>query len=196
MSVDVELDSWRQQWQSVAAIPLELRAKVERQSRWMRIALIGDVLVTLLIGGGAIAWAVRRPQPDIVLLALTTWLFLAAAWTFTLTVHRRHWSPSAEDTATFLVLSVRRCRGRLAAVWFGAGLFVSEIAFCLGWIHLHNSDKRQSLWNFLWFSSAAIDMVWGATLVFFVALLWYRRRKVAELENLLRMRRELSTSVS
>src|SRR5260370_41159413 len=106
MNVDTELEAWRQQWQSDTTVPLDLRRKVERQSRFMKIALIGDILVTITIGGATIGWAVRSPQPYNVLLAVATWVFIAAAWMFALTVNRGNWSPSAQDTAAFVELAV------------------------------------------------------------------------------------------
>jgi hypothetical protein len=188
MNIDAELDVWRQQWQSGTSIHLDLRTKVERQSRFMKIAFMVDILVTIVMGGGTTTWAVRSPQPDIVMLAAATWLFLAAAWTFTLTVSRGNWSPSALDTATFVDLSVRRCRGRIAAVRFAAGLFLCEIVFCLGWVYKHTPEQRKPLLTWLFFSSLPIDIVWLSTLAFFGFLVWYRRRKQAELAYLLDLR--------
>ncbi len=185
MNIDSELDLWRRQWQSETAVPLDLRRKVKRQSRFMKIVLLADILVTIGIGGGAIAWAVRSPQPDILLLAVVTWLFISAAWAFSFTVNRGAWSAAALDTAAFLDVSIRRCRGRLAAVRFGAGLFLCEIAFCLGWIHHHAPHHRTPLLPWLLFSSLFIDIVWLCTLAFFAFLFWYRRKKRAELAWLL-----------
>jgi hypothetical protein len=174
MSMDAEWEVWRREWQSETAVRLDLRKIVERQSRWMRIALIADVLVTL---------------------AAMTWLFVAAAWTFALNANRGNWSPSALDTAAFVDLSVRRCRSRLAAVWFGAGLYVSEIAFCLGWIYRHSPEPRTPLWAWLFFGSLTIDVVWAATLAFAGALIWYRRRKRAEIAWLLGLRGQAAEPV-
>jgi hypothetical protein len=191
MNIDAELDVWRRQWQSETTVPLDLRKKVERQTRFMKIGLLADILVTIVIGGGTIVWALRSPQSDIVLLAAVTWLFLAAAWTFTLTVNRGSWSPSTLDTASFVELSVRRCRGRLAAVWFGAILFLCNIVFCLGWVYNHSPEARKPLLPWLFFSSLASDIIWLATLAFSVFLVWYRRRKRAELAYFLDLRGQL-----
>jgi hypothetical protein len=196
MNIDAELDVWRRQWQSDTSVHLDLRRKVDQQSRWMKIALAADSLVTIVIGGGAIAWAVRSPQADIVLLAVATWLFLAAAWTFTLVVHRGNWSPSGLDTAAFVEFLVRRCRGALAAIWFGAALFLTEIFFCLGWVYQHSAEPRKALLVWLFFNSIPIDMVWLATLVFFVFLVWYRRKKLAELAYLQTLRDSLRQEIS
>jgi hypothetical protein len=181
MNIDAELDVWREQWQSETHVPLALRRKVERQTRFMKIGLLADILVTIVIGGGTIVWALRSPQSDIMLLAAVTWLFLAAAWTFTLTVNRGNWSPSVLDTAAFVELSARRCRGRLAAIRFGAILFLCNIVFCLGWVYHHSPEVRKPLLPWLFFSSLPIDIVWLGTLAFSIFLVWYRRRKRDEL---------------
>ncbi len=201
MNIDTELEVWRQQWQSGATVPptvtatftLDLRRRVERQSRFMKIVLIADIFVTITIGGATTGWAVRSPQPEIVLLAVATWVFIATAWTFTLTVNRRSWSPSAQDTAAFVDLSVRRCRGRLAAVWFAAGLFVFQIVFVLGWVYRNSPAHRQPLLTWLLFGSVPIDLVWVCTLAFFGFLVWYRRRKSAGLAYLLGLQNTRNT---
>lgn len=188
MSPDNELDLWRRQWQSENAIPFNLRRRVERQSRLMRIALLADILVTIVIGGGSIAWALRSPQPDIAALAAATWLFLAAAWFFRFRISRGNWSPAAVDTASFIDLSIRRCRASLAAARFGAVLYAVQLAFCLGWIYHHAPQPKRPLLAWLFFGSLSIDIVWVATLAFFAGLIWHRRRKRAELAYLLELR--------
>ncbi|MEO8594369.1 MAG: hypothetical protein ABI759_13715 [Candidatus Solibacter sp.] len=196
MNVDTELEVWRQQWQSGPTVPLDLRRKVERQSRFMKIALLGDILVTITIGGAAAGWAVRSPQPEIVLLAVATWVYIAIAWTFSLTVNRGNWSPSAQDVAVFVDLSVRRCRGRLAAVWFAAGLFLFQIVFVLSWVYRYSPQHRVPVLRWLFFGSVPIDIVWLCTAVFFSFLIWYRRRKLAELVSLLSLREQMTDAAS
>jgi hypothetical protein len=185
MNVDTELEFWRQQWQSGTAVPLDLRRKVEQQSRFMKINLIGEILVTILIGGAVTGWAVRSPDAGIVLLAVGTWVFIALGWTFGLTVNRGSWSPSAQNTAAFIDLSVRRCRGRLAAVWFAAGMFLLQVAFVLGWVYHYSPAHQAPLLTWLFFGSIAIDIVWVCALAILGFLVWYWRRKRAELAYLL-----------
>ena len=66
MNLDLELDQWREQWQaSPEAPPLaDLSKRVARQSRFMRIALAGDILVTIVIGGGIIVLAILNANPQ------------------------------------------------------------------------------------------------------------------------------------
>jgi hypothetical protein len=179
MSLDAELETWRREWQAEAAVPPDLRRRVERQSRWLKVGIAGDILVTVAIGGGVIALAARSPQPDMLLLAAATWSFIAAAWAFRIVISRGLWSPAAIDTAAFVDLSIKRCRAQLAATVFGAGLFVVEMAFCLGWIY-RRVAPRVPLLGWL-FGSVFNGLVWLFSLAFFICLVWYRRKKRAEL---------------
>jgi hypothetical protein len=190
MNVDAELEVWRGQWQSDTAVPLDLRRKVERQSRWMRISLILPILVTIAIGGWTAGWAVREPQPHVILLAIWTWILIVAAWTFTLRVNRGTWSPSAHDTAVFIDLSVRRCRATLAAVPFTSLFFVVQIIFVLGWVYRFSPAHSTPLVRWLFFGSLPIDIVWLCTAAFFGFLIWHRRRKLAELDYLLSLQED------
>ena len=191
MNTDIELEVWREQWQADPVVPPNLRRSVKTQSRLMKIGLIADTVVTVVMGGGTTLWALRSPGTGRGLVAAATWFFLAVAWTFALVSKRGLWAPSAIDTASFVDLSIRRCRAALAATWFGAGLFVSEVAFGLGWIYRH-SDEPQPLLTWLWFSSLRIDIVWICTLAFFGAIVWYRRKKKLELTSLLTLRSEIT----
>ena len=186
MSLDTELETWRRAWQSDAPVPPDLRRRVERQSRWMKIGTAADILVTVVIGGGVIAMAARSPQPAMLLLAGVTWTFIAAAWAFRLSISRGLWSPAAMDTAAFVDLSARRCRAQLKATLFGAGLYVCELTFCLGWIY-RQSMPRVALLPWL-FGSFSNGLVWLLTLAFFIFIARYRRKKRAELAWLLSLR--------
>jgi len=193
MSTDLELEAWREQWQAPVEepIPAELRRKVERQSRLMKIGLVCDALVTLVIGGGSTAWAVMSRDPGMALVAVASWLFLAAAWMFVIVANRGIWEPTAVDAATFLDLSVRRCQAALTGVWFAATLFVAEIVFGLSWAYLH-MEGRPPIARWLLFGSVRIDIVWLCTIVFFAALVWYRSRKRRELAQLLNLSAEIT----
>jgi hypothetical protein len=184
MNVDTELDVWRQQWQSGPTIPLDLRRKVERQSRILKLNLIAEILVTIMIGGAVAGWAFRSRDAGIILLAVGTWIYIAIAWTFGLIVNRGSWSPSAQDISAFIDLSVRRCRASLAAVWFAGGMFLFQLAFVLGWVHHYSPAHLTPISKWLFFGSIPIDIVWVCTAVFFGFLLWYQRIKRAELRCL------------
>jgi hypothetical protein len=191
MNTDLELELWREQWQSETPVApdlhRELRRRVERESRTMKIMWIADVLVTISMGGWTTGWALREPEADVILLAAATWTFLAVAWIFTIVISRGKWAPAAMDTASFLNLSIERCRGALARVKFGAWLYVGQMVFCLTWVYRH-SREHGPVGRWLFFGSREMDFVWVFTVVFFGALWWYRRRKRGELARLVEIR--------
>jgi Flp pilus assembly protein TadB len=177
---DLELDDWREQWQADTEVPADLRRKVERGSRNMRLLLAAEVLTTVLVGGGATLWAAMDPRTEMVVLSVAVWLFFGAAWMFTMMNRRGMWSPAAVSTSEFLDLSVRRCRMRLLSSGFGAGLYVAEMVFCLIWLYW-DPARREPL-------PAVIFGV--ATPVFVVWLVRDRRKTRAELERLLELQRQ------
>jgi hypothetical protein len=174
---DLELESWRAQWQADAEVPADLRRKVARDTRYMRLMLALEVLVTVTIGGGSIVWAMLEPRAEMLVLAVAVWIFLAAAWTTAVITRRGLWSPAAVTTADFIGLSIRRCRGKLAAARFGLGLYFAEMAFCLAWLY-RDPTRRVP----------APAIVFGViTPVFLIGLARFRRntrRELARLEEL------------
>jgi len=132
---DLELESWRAQWQADAEVPADLRRKVARDTRSMRLALAMEVLVTVTIGGGWTVRAILEPRTEMFVLAVAVWIFLAAAWTISAVTRHGAWSPAAVTTADFIDLSIRRCRGKLAAARFVLVLYFALVAFCLTWLY-------------------------------------------------------------
>jgi hypothetical protein len=190
MNTDMELEIWREQWQSDASIPADLQRKVDRQSRQMKIGLIANIVVTAAMGGGWTAWALLSKDSGIAMVAMAVWFFVAVAWTFVLRINRGLWRPSAVDAATFVNLSVKRCEAVLQAVWFAGILFVAEAVFDLSWIYLH-TDIHYGWILWLLFGSLRTDIVWILTVAFFGGLVWYWRRKRRELIRLLKLRDEM-----
>jgi hypothetical protein len=177
MKPDLELEAWRAQWQADTVVPADLRRKVERGTRNMRMMVAAEVLVTVTIGGGSALWAAGDPRTEMLVLAGAVWAFLAAAWTFAVISRRGAWSPAALTTADFVDLSVRRCRTRLAAARFGAWLYFAEMAFCLAWLY-RDPARRVPL----------PAIIFGAaTPVFLAGLARYRRKTRAELAGLLEL---------
>ncbi len=194
MNMDAELDLWREQWKSPSgmAVPADLRKRVARQSRAMRIMLVSDILVTVLIGGGATAWLIQAPRTETVVLAVAVWLFIAAAWIFGMSNRKGAWSPAASSTSAYLDLSLRRCRANLRAVRFGAVLYFAEIVFSLSWVY-HDLSQREPLPAGSFLTSTLVLIVWLCTGIFVVGLIWFWRRKRAELKYLLDMKSQLAT---
>jgi hypothetical protein len=184
MTVDNELLAWREEWKlQVPDVPPDLAGRVTRQSRILRLALVCEVLITVVMGGGTVWLAINSGDPDFTVLAVATWMFIAAAWVFGLRNRRGSWSPVAMTNSAYLDISIRRCRGGLRAAVFGMSLFVVEMLFNLGWIY-----NRTGSPSFL--HSLPMTGVGLATVLFFAASLIYRARKKAELDGLVKLAAE------
>jgi hypothetical protein len=186
MKLDAELELWRDQWQASRETPelTGLRERVARESVYMRIMLLADILVTVVIGGATLALALRSPRPATAILAAATWLFIAGAWIFGLSNRRNAWSPSASTTSAFLDLSVRRCRSNLRAIKFGALLYAVEMTFCLSWVNHESGSLSKTL----------IIVVTVITLILTAALIVYRKKKRTDLCYLLNLQRDLTAA--
>jgi len=185
MTVDNELLAWREEWTSQAADMPDLAARVKRQTRILRLTLVGEVLVTVVMGGGTLWLAVATGEPDFAVLALATWMFIAAAWIFGLWNRRGSWSPVAMTSSAYLEISIRRCRSALRAAVFGMLLFAVEMLFCLSWIY-----NRTGSASFLY--SVTMLAVALATILFYVCTWIYRARKKSELTALEKLASETS----
>src|SRR5688500_3530046 len=116
MEADIELDSWRRQWQADARVLPDPKALVERETRRMRRVVAGDIAVTLVLGGGSLGWMWLSRRTDVLVLALGIWLFIGIAWTLAFLLRRGAWAPVSATTAAFLDLAILRCRRRHEAV--------------------------------------------------------------------------------
>jgi hypothetical protein len=190
MNVDAELEVWRQEWQAVSPVPPQLAEKVARQSRWMKIAIGGDIFVTVTVGGTATGWAAAQPRPEVVVAAAAAWVFLAMAWAIRVVGSRGVWTPAAIDTRSFLDLAIRRAQAALRMLRLSTVLFVCEMTFSLGWVH-RESAAAVPFWRWLTVGSPAVYLAWGMTAAFAVGMFWYGRRKRRELAGFLKLRREL-----
>jgi len=192
MTPDTELELWREQWlaDSQPVVPAALRRKVERQSRAMRWMLLAEVFVTVVIGGGCTLLTLREPTGEMIVLAAGAWVLFATAWTFALLNRRGTWRPEQATTSAFIDLSLRRCRRRLTAAYFGGCFYAVEMAFCLTWIYQYNSHRGPvTLLDVL--SSASAIMFGLITVALAGWLIWYRKRRLAELEYLQELQEQL-----
>jgi hypothetical protein len=192
MTSDTELELWRSEWvsDSTGAAPIDLRRMMERQSRRMRVAVVLEVMLTVMMGGGYTAWVVLAPRPGGAILVIGVWLLFALAWIFALINRRGTWQPADADTSTFLELSLRRCQRRLRAANFAAVLYVLDVVFDLSWLfHYQPRGKSLPLGKFL--TSGPVVALWLCTLGAVAFLIWYKQKKRAELAYLLAFQREL-----
>lgn len=184
MSANDELELWRRQWHSQAAVPIDLIRKVERETVAMRKDRIVSILVTIIIGGGMTVWALLTPSLQIILLACGTWLFIVIVWAFSLANTRGIWSPAARTTASYIDLCIRRCHRKLDALRFSGIIGFLFILFVV--IIKPPSD----LWDLLFLLSFMI------VFSIVMALIFRRQKTQDELTYLLNLQRQLEDRVA
>ena len=191
MNSDLELETWCQEWQREAPVLPDLRRRVERESRWLRALRLSETAVTLVFGGGTILWAMRSAHADVWVLATFTWISIAMAWGFSLLNTHTLWAPVAESNSDFIDLSIRRCKAQIRATAFSVVLYLFNLSFTLAWVYRAQATLPVGAFLRSW----NVCVVWAASLIFFVWLVWHRRRKQAELAQLLNLREELRSSM-
>jgi hypothetical protein len=190
MEADVELDAWRRHWQSDSRVAPTLKQRVERETRAMRRLVIGEVVVTIVFGGGSLAWAALSLRTDVFVLALGVWAFIAIAWTISFLLRRGAWTPLTSTTMAFVELSILRCRRRRESIIAQAALYAMILGFDLAWIYATRpAGSERSVVSFL--TSGEFAWVWAITLVLGVAALMQRQKLARELENLMDLRRRI-----
>ncbi len=180
MNPDPELERWRSVWQVDVHVPPGLRERAQRQLRFFRRLVIGEVAVTVLMSGGTTLWALHSDQPDAKLLAIWIWAALLIAWLFRFFNDRGNWTGAAPDTEAFLHLWSRRLRARLRDVKFGCILYLVQLVFCCAWVY-RDRNRHSPIGAWALFGSPFFVVVWIGTLFFFEWALRYSRRTRGEL---------------
>jgi hypothetical protein len=189
---DLELEGWQRQWRTQDAVPADLAKTVAAGTRSLRRGLIAEIIVTIVMGGGATAWATMSSRPDVTVLAIAIWILLAVAWAISILLRRGAWQPVASTTAAFVDVSILRCERSLQAIWIQAVLYVVIFVFDLVW-----------LYSYLGFSSVSALLTRPAVIVFVTvvspmlagAAVWYRRRLLRELKNLTELKGQARESL-
>jgi len=193
MAVDVELEAWRRHWRAASPAPVDLKSRVERETRRMRREMAVEIAVTVLFGGGSMAWALLSRRTDVLVLTIGIWAFIAIAWAISFLLRRDAWAPAASTTAAFLDLSILRCRRRREAIVAQGVLYAMILTFDLAWIYLREPERAsEGVVPFL--TSGALPWVWGVTVVLGAAALKQRQRLARELEALTKLRRQPETA--
>jgi hypothetical protein len=195
MNTDVELQNWRQQWQSrpesadTADAVERLRNRVLRETRWLKVSLIAPILVTLVIGGGMTLRALRSEQPLDVLFAIETWVFIVVTWVGCLWIASGTWRPLADTTAAFVDVSIRRREANVRGAIFGVCLYVGQLVFVLVALGAPSPGGLVALLT----SSFVMVAGWIGVPVGVSIAYWFLRRQRADLEHLRELKRQLQS---
>jgi hypothetical protein len=190
MEADLELITWRRQWQADSGVPSSLKQRVERETRGMRRFVVGEIIVTIILGGGSLAWAALSLRTEVFILALGVWVFIAIAWTISFLLRRGAWTPLTATTMAFLELSILRCRRRRESIVAQALLYFMILGFNLTWIYFARGPAAgRPVIAFLMGSEFA--WVWAITLALGVVAIKLRQRLARELGTLMDLRRQI-----
>jgi hypothetical protein len=193
MNTDAELAVWRRQWAAQtdtgndAHWAEDLKRRVARDSRLMKIGLIAPILVTIGVGGGFTALALTSASPVNVVLVAEVWFFIAVAWAGCLWLARGTWRPLGETTAAFADISIRRCRSNVRTASFGVWLYLFQLAFTVLW-HLNSLSVELTVLLTTW---PVVLIGWLGLPAIFAWRFWFVRRQRAKLEHLLDLQRQL-----
>jgi hypothetical protein len=189
MTGDPELDAWRRQWQARDQVPQDLRQRVEREIRAARYEYVVPVAITVLFGGGTLAWAVVSARFADYVLAAGTWVFIVVTWVTSLVLSRRLGAgaaPAAITTTAFLEYMLAICRGRRAAIVTAAVLYPIFFVFMVVW--RYQTLPLASIGDFL--VSGPVLFFLGVTVVLALVGRLVYRRLGTELDGLRTMRRQ------
>jgi hypothetical protein len=133
MQPDVELETWRREWQSQEEVPVDLRQRVDREIGIARRGWLMAILVTVVYVVGSVAWVLWSGRSDALELAVIVWAFTAVTWIVSLAVNRGPSQPAAKTTADFLNFSILSCQRRRNGIAAAAVLYVVFVVVMLTW---------------------------------------------------------------
>ena len=190
MDADLELESWRSQWQAASVVLPDLKGRVERETRAMRRVVVGEIIVTAVFAGGSLVWVVLSRRTDVLVLALGIWVFTAVAWLISFLLRRDAWAPATATPIAFLDLSILRCSRRREGLVAQSVLYAMILAFDLAWIYFERpAGERPGAVSFL--ASSGVAWVWVVTAALGAAAARLRKKLARELGTLTRLREEL-----
>jgi hypothetical protein len=193
MTSDVELETWRREWQSGSQFAAdittagELRARVLRETSGIKLGLTVPILVTLVAGGTVLSRALRTGQSLDVLLAIECWIFIVVVWVGSLRIARGTWRPLGDTTAAFVDVSIRRREAYLRGATFGVCLYVAQLAFMV--IAIAEASPAGIVGTLT--SRSVIVFGWLALPGIVAAVYWFCRWQRADLERLHRLEDQL-----
>ena len=134
---DTEWEGWARAWRAKDAPAPEVRSQLEARVRRASLMMILAVAAEYALAVGLLALsfivAARNPQPVILAWAAAVWLFVFAAWGFSLWNRRGIWRPVGRTTEAFVALSRERCLRKLTTVRFTRWLLAAEVLFLIPW---------------------------------------------------------------
>jgi len=179
VTVDTELETWRQQWQSQSEPLPDLKKKIKRQNLRM---ISAAVLISVCL---VAATALANRSSFMAGLAAGMWAASLSMGTYTLRVRRGAWKPTAQTTLGYAELSYKRAIAKAKTVRFGFWFLLAVLA-------LYGTLVT---WRWRALSGRETAIVTGIVieLFFFQYLAYRQRREIETCKNLIERVRDSST---
>src|SRR3984885_7670555 len=195
MTVDRELDMWREQWNSIPEPPAEFQRKVQQRiKREDRRFLLGNLLTGIAFLGMLIFAVYLRHQTSSMGPGWATGLCILVSVSagYRVWILRGTWRPQTQSTRAFVELWHKRVTARIRLLRISIYLSLGWIIFC--------AVLTAANWATIGQDVKAHPKAWVVVLVVCVLmqypLIWYgavrlRRRKLAELNEVEKIMNEM-----
>jgi hypothetical protein len=130
----------------------------------------------MIMGGGAVVWALNSDGPAVRLLAVWIWTTITAAWIFRYwNSHFNNWTGAAPSTDAFFETWVKRCRETRRNLQFGFGLGIVQLIVSSAWV-FHELHHGLGISFRAFVTMSPVDFAWlSAGLLFAWAFRFYRK---------------------
>lgn len=184
MSADLELTSWRAEWQAQTEVDTSTSGQVRRtalkQQQRLRISHAFELLsgVFFLCASAAFAWRVRTTE--FFLWAAVVWMTTLIVSAFSLWNWSALWRHDLKSVAEFSQVYEKRCLARIRAARFGKWFVVVQIVIAGPWLTWDYHHGEFSTTRF----AGAMLLMTLLSIVFWLLFLRTRRSALRELHEL------------
>ena len=197
MTEDREVELWREQWSGVAPPPPEFLRQVQEKIKVQdRRFWLGNLLaVAALVGTLIFALYQLSHQASRLEKGRATGLFvlLFVAVTCRLWLMRGTWRAETRSIRAFVELWRRRVQARIRGLQIGIYIATGWLAFCAALAAANLATIRPELMAHPTVYLAMMLVLVLMLRVIWFGLMWFRRRKVAELDEATRLLEEMET---
>ena len=123
-------------WREVADHGAErwIRALVVRQTRFLRVTVAFEIMVTIVLLSPVVLAVARNPTSEMIGWGIAAFAHSALVWGFTLRNRAGIWRPLGESTREYLALARERARRHRLAARFVIALVAVESAALAVWL--------------------------------------------------------------
>jgi hypothetical protein len=198
MTQDSELNLWRDQWRSVAQLSPELKRQIQKKIKVQdRRFWLGNLLALAAFVGMLTLAFYQLTHPASRLekgQATGVCVLLFVAVTCRLWIMRGTWRAETQSVRAFMELWRRRVLARIRGLQIAIYLAIAWLVFCAALAAANWATIRLELMPhpaaFFAVMVVIVLMLW----VIWFGAMWFRRRKVAELNEVTRLLEEIETT--